>query len=72
VNGQLNAGERKVMRPGRNDAQVRRFMIATDVDAIMALCLLATIDDPTRFKRTRSVEAYAGLTTQRYASGEMD
>ncbi|WP_244553691.1 transposase [Bradyrhizobium arachidis] len=36
------------------------------------LCFLATIDDPARFKRSRSVGAYAGLTTRRYASGEID
>src|SRR5262249_57021666 len=32
----------------------------------------ATIDDPTRFKRSRSVGAYVGLTTRRPASGEID
>jgi transposase len=32
----------------------------------------ATVDDPTRFKRSRSVGAYVGLTTRRYASGEID
>src|SRR6266702_4102167 len=32
----------------------------------------ATIDDPTRFKRSRSVGAYVGLTTRRHASGETD
>jgi Transposase IS116/IS110/IS902 family len=37
-----------------------------------ALCFLATIDDPIRFKRSRSVGAYLGLTTRRYASGEID
>jgi len=55
--------DRKVMRMARNDIQVRRFM---------ALCYRATIDDPTRFKKSRSVGAYAGLTTRRYASGEID
>ena len=39
---------------------------------ITALCFLATIDDPTRFKRSRSVGAYVGLTTRRSASGEVD
>jgi transposase len=39
---------------------------------VTALCFLATIDDPARFKRSRSVGAYAGLTTRRYASGEID
>ena len=32
----------------------------------------ATIDEPTRFKRSRSVGAYVGLTTRRHASGEVD
>jgi hypothetical protein len=39
---------------------------------ITALCFLATVDDPIRFKRSRSVGAYVGLTTRRYASGETD
>ena len=39
---------------------------------ITALCFKATIDDPTRFKRSRSVGAYVGLTTRRHASGEID
>src|SRR5262249_24907903 len=42
------------------------------VGPITALCFLATIDDPTRFRRSRSVGAYVGLTTRRYASGETD
>src|ERR1700747_3432405 len=64
--------DRKVMRLARNDAQVRRFMTTPGVGPITALCFLATIDDPTRFKRSRSVGAYAGLTTRPYASGRMN
>jgi len=64
--------DRKVLRLARNNAQVRRFMTAPGVGPITALCYLATIDDPTRFKRSSSVGAYAGLTTRRYASGEID
>ena len=56
--------DRKVMRLARNNAQVRRFMTAPGVGPITALCFLATIDDPTRFKRSRSVGAYVGLTTR--------
>src|SRR5258708_1653459 len=62
----------QVMRLARNDAQVRRFMTTPGVGPITALCLLATIDDPTRFKKSRSVGAYVGLTTRRFASGEID
>ena len=64
--------DRKVMRPARNDAQVRRFMTAPGIGPITALCYLATIDDPARFKRSRSVGAYVGLTSRRYASGEVN
>src|SRR6266576_2102453 len=42
------------------------------VGPITALCFKATIDDPTRFKRSRSVGAYVGLTTRRHASGETE
>jgi transposase len=61
-----------VLRLARNNTQVRRFMTVPGVGQITALCHLATIDDPTRFKKSRSVGAYAGLTTRRYRSGEID
>jgi transposase len=64
--------DRKVLRLARNNAQVRRFMTTPGIGPVTALCFLATIDDPARFKRSRSVGAYAGLTTRRYASGEID
>ena len=64
--------DRKVLRLARNNTQVRRFMTVPGVGPIAALCYLATIGDPTRFKKSRSVGAYAGLTTRRYRSGEID
>src|SRR5216684_3360783 len=72
VEKQIADLDRKVMRLARNDVQVRRFMTAPGIGPITALCYLATIDDPTRFKRSRSVGAYVGLTSRRYASGEVD
>ena len=64
--------DRKVMKLARHDRQVRAFMTAPGVGPITALCFRAIIDDPTRFKRSRSVGAYVGLTTRRHASGEID
>jgi transposase len=64
--------DRKVLKLARYDAQVRRFMTVPGVGPITALCFKATIDDPTRFKRSKSVGAYVGLTTRRHASGEVD
>jgi transposase len=46
--------DRKVMLFARNNAQARQFTAAPDVGPVPALCFLATIDDPKRFKRSRS------------------
>lgn len=45
---------------------------ADSVGPITALTFKATIDDPTRFARSRSVGAYFGITGRRRASGEVD
>jgi transposase len=49
--------DRKVLKLARYDAQVRRFMTVPGVGPITALCFKATIDDPARFKQSRSVGA---------------
>ena len=72
IEQQIGELDRKVLKLARNDVQVRRFMTAPGVGPITALCFKATIDDPTRFKRSRSVGAYVGLTTRRHSSGEVD
>jgi transposase len=64
--------DRKVLMMARHDEQVRRFMTAPGVGPITALCFKATIDDPMRFRRSRSVGAYVGLTSRRHSSGEVD
>ena len=72
IEEQIGDLDRKVVKLARHDEQVRRFMTVPGVGPITALCFKATIDDPTRFKRSRSVGAYVGLTTRRHASGEVD
>ena len=72
IEQQVDDLDRKVHKLARHDVQVRRFMTVPGVGPITALCFKATIDDPTRFKRSRSVGAYIGLTTRRHASGEID
>ncbi len=72
VEQQVSELDRKVMKLARHDTQVRRFMTAPGVGPITALAFKATIDDPTRFARSRSVGAYVGLTSRRHASGEVD
>jgi transposase len=72
IEQQVRDLDRKVLKLARHDVQVRRFMTAPGVGPITALCFKATIDDPTRFRRSRSVGAHVGLTTRRHASGEVD
>ena len=64
VERQVSELDRKVMKLARRDAQVRRFMTVPGVGPITALAFKATIDDPARFARSRSVGAYVGLTSQ--------
>ena len=47
-------------------------MTVPGIGPITALAFYAAVDDPTRFRRSRSVGAYFGLTPRRYASGEVD
>jgi transposase len=72
VGQQVSELDRKVMKLARHDAQVRRFMTVPGIGPITALAFKATIDDPARFARSRSVGAYVGLTSRRHASGEVD
>src|SRR5436189_2552718 len=72
VGQQVSELDRKVIKLARHDAEVRRFMTVPGLGPITALAFKATIDDPARFARSRSVGAYVGLTSRRHASGEVD
>lgn len=56
----------------KSDPVCRRLMTVPGVGPITALSFRAAIDDPTRFKSSRAVAAYFGLTPRRYQSGQMD
>jgi transposase len=56
----------------RHDRICQRLMSVPGVGAITALTFKAAVDDPYRFKRSRTVAAHFGLTPRRYQSGETD
>jgi transposase len=64
--------DRRVKRIAREDAVCLRFMGIPGVGEIAALSFKAAVDDPSRFKRSRTVGAQFGLTPRRYQSGETD
>ena len=69
---QLAAMDRRVRRLANDTPPARILMTVPGVGPITALAFMAAIDDPTRFKRSRSVGAYLGLAPRRHASGEVD
>lgn len=64
--------DRRVKRAATQDEVCMRMMTVPGVGPIAALTFKAAVDDPARFKRSRTVAAHFGLTPRRYQSGEHD
>ncbi|QJU60231.1 IS110 family transposase [Sphingomonas sp. AP4-R1] len=69
---QIAVFDTTVQRRVKRDATCRLLMTVPGIGALSALAFVSTIEDPTRFARSRSVGAHLGLTPRRYQSGEMD
>jgi transposase len=63
---------RAVLAIVREDAVCRTLMSVPGVGALVAITFTSAVDDPARFRRSRSLGAYFGLTPKRYQSGETD
>ena len=72
VRREIAALHRKLLALARDNDVSRRLMTVPGIGPINALAFCAAIDDPARFRRSRSVGAYLGLTPRRHASGEID
>jgi transposase len=64
--------EKQVHAMARSDTRARLLMSVPGVGAIVSLTFAAAIDDPARFKSSKQVGAYFGLTPTKYQSGETD
>jgi transposase len=62
----------RARKMAQQDEVCRRLMTTPGIGAISSLTFKAAVDDPTRFKRSRTVAAHFGLTPRRFQSGEMD
>ena len=69
---QMNVLNKTLERTARNDPVCRRLMTIPGVGPLTSLAFKATIDDPARFKSSRTVPAHLGLTPRVYQSGEID
>lgn len=61
-----------LMDIARSDEVCRRFMTVPGVGPVTALSFKCCIDDPARFRRSKTVGAHLGLTPKRYQSGSVD
>lgn len=69
---QAAALTKEMARYAKEDEACQRLMTIPGVGPVSAVTFVATIDDPRRFAKSRSVGAYLGLTSRRYQSGDMD
>ena len=63
---------RLVVKAAVTDSVCRRLMTVPGVGPIGALAFRCGVDDPHRFKRSRTVAAHFGMTPRRFQSGEVD
>jgi len=64
--------DNRTRKMANKDRVCQRLMTVPGVGYITALTFKAGVDDPTRFKQSRTVGAHFGLTPRRSQSGEID
>lgn len=62
----------RVLATARQSEACRILMSIPGIGAITASAFAVAIEDPSNFRKSRSVGAWLGLTTKRYQSGEVD
>jgi transposase len=72
LKAEITEFDRMFLQMTRDNDTARRLTTVPGIGPITALTFISAIDDPARFRRSRSVGAYIGLTPKRYASGEID
>lgn len=71
VQAMIGQVEQKLDAMGQADARVCRLGTIPGVGPRLAEIVVATLDDPHRFKSRREVAAYAGLVPRQFESGTM-
>jgi transposase len=61
-----------VRKAAFTDPVCRRLLTVPGVGPVAAVAFRAGVDDPQRFKRSRTVGAHFGITPRRFQSGEVD
>lgn len=70
IEEQFKVLEKRMESLAKNDQVIQRLVTHPGVGIVTAMTFKAEIDDPTRFKKSRSVGAYFGMTPRQHSSGE--
>lgn len=62
--------DKELLMASKKDKEVRLLMTIPGIGPVTALTYKAEIFDPSRFKNSRTVGAYIGMTPTQYSSGE--
>jgi transposase len=69
---ELDGFERQLHAAALNDIRARLLMTVPGVGVVVSLTYSSAIDDARRFKSSKNVGAYFGITPTRYQSGQTD
>jgi transposase len=69
---QIGAFDKAIRALAKSNPACRLLMSVPGIGVLSVLAYVSTIEDPTRFSRSRSVGAHLGLTPKQYQSGEID
>lgn len=64
--------DRIIIDQAKQNPMCRHLMTIPGVGGLTSLAFVTTVEDPGRFRKSRNVGAYFGLTPKRYQSGETD
>jgi transposase len=64
--------DKRLRKVARDHLVVRNLTTVPGVGPLVGMAYVATIDDPTRFTKSRNVGAHLGLAPRRFQSGEVD
>lgn len=69
---ELTKVDGRLVALAKSDPVARLLMTAPGVGVVVALSFRSAVDDPARFRRTRDVGSWLGLTPRRWQSGKTD
>jgi transposase len=69
---ELATVEGRLLAMAKADPVTRLLMTVPGVGVVVALSFRSAVDDPERFRRTRDVGSWLGLTPRRWQSGKTD